>query len=159
MLMEPQSRISSKALKAWRIHAIINSLFFIVVCGVGVTMSLIFEWANWIRVLIAFVAIGYTYVFIVVMPKLRWRTWRYEVRDTEIELQHGVIFTKRTLIPMIRVQHVDTKQGPIYKKYNLATVEISTAATIHEIPALDLVEAERLRLYIGKLTRVADEDV
>lgn len=60
---------------------------------------------------------------------------------------------------MIRVQHVDTNQGPILKKYGLATVEISTAATIHKIPALELAEAEELRYYIGKLTRVADEDV
>lgn len=92
-------------------------------------------------------------------PKLKWARWRYEVRETEIELQHGVIFTKRTLIPMIRVQHVDTKQGPVLKKYDLATISISTAATVHEIPALDLAEAEELRSYIGKLTRVADEDV
>ncbi len=100
-----------------------------------------------------------SYFSIWLWPRLKWNRWRYEVRETEIELQQGVIITKRTLVPMIRVQHVDTNQGPILKKYNLASVQISTAATVHEIPALDLAEAEELRYYIGKLTRTADEDV
>jgi len=54
---------------------------------------------------------------------------------------------KRTLIPMIRVQHVDSSQGPLLKKYRLASVTISTAATVHEIPALDEEEAEELRYF------------
>ncbi|MEH7523617.1 PH domain-containing protein, partial [Bacillus sp. JJ1503] len=89
----------------------------------------------------------------------RWKRGRYEVRENEIELQHGVFVIKRTLVPMIRVQHVDTRQGPILRKYGLATVAISTAATVHEIPALDMDEAEELRFFISKLARVADEDV
>jgi len=66
---------------------------------------------------------------------------------------------KRTLIPMIRVQHVDSSQGPLLKKYKLASVTIFTAATVHEIPALDEGEAEELRYHISRLARVADEDV
>lgn len=159
MLMEPQTRISDKALKVWRIYGIINSIFFLLICGGVVALTIFFEWPIWIIVIAVVTVIIYTYIFILIMPKLKWKRWRYEVRDTEIELQQGVIFTTRTLIPMIRVQHVDTKQGPILKKYNLASVTISTAATIHEIPALDVEEAEQLRFYIGKLTRVADEDV
>ena len=96
---------------------------------------------------------------ILLLPKLRWKRWRYEVREQEIELQHGVLIIKRTLIPMIRVQHVDTQQGPLLRKYQLSTVMISTAATVHEIPALDMHEAEELRRSISSLARVADEDV
>src|SRR5688500_16915779 len=43
-----------------------------------------------------------------VVPELRWRRWRYEVRDEEIDLRHGTLTITRTLIPMLRVQHVDT---------------------------------------------------
>ena len=39
---------------------------------------------------------------------------------------------------MIRVQHVDTEQGPILKNYNLANISISSAATVHTIPMLEL---------------------
>ena len=76
-----------------------------------------------------------------------------------MELQEGIFIVKRTLIPMIRVQHVDTVQGPILRKYQLASVIINTAATSHEIPALEESEAEELRRLISNLARVADEDV
>ena len=33
-----------------------------------------------------------------------------------------LFIVKRTLIPMVRVQHVDTAQGPILRKYNLAGI-------------------------------------
>ena len=45
---------------------------------------------------------------------------------------------------MVRVQHVDTEQGPILKKYDLATITISSAATTHTIPALITAEADRI---------------
>ena len=105
------------------------------------------------------VVIIYAYLFIVLFPKIRWLRWRYEVRESEIELQHGLFIVKRTLIPMVRVQHVDTSQGPILRKYNLAGITISTAATNHTIPALVMEEADELRSRISVLARVAEDDV
>ena len=85
--------------------------------------------------------------------------WRYEVREQEIEIQSGLFVVTRTLIPMVRVQHVDTEQGPILKKYNVANISISSAATVHTIPMLELEEADMLRMKISELARVAEEDV
>jgi uncharacterized protein len=160
MLTEPQTgRISAKALKVWIIYGTLNSLVFISICGTVIALSILFNWPLWIIPVCLIVAAVYTYMIAYKIPRLKWNRWHYEVRESEIELQHGVMITTRTLIPMIRVQHVDTKQGPILKKYDLATVAISTAATVHEIPALDVEEAEELRLYIGNLTGTAYEDV
>jgi membrane protein YdbS with pleckstrin-like domain len=60
---------------------------------------------------------------------------------------------------MVRVQHVDTQQGPILRKYDLASITISTAATNHTIPALITSEADELRSRISTLARVAEDDV
>ena len=60
---------------------------------------------------------------------------------------------------MVRVQHVDTEQGPILKKYNLANISISSAATVHTIPMLLTEDADELRGKISELARVAEEDV
>ncbi len=60
---------------------------------------------------------------------------------------------------MIRVQHVETKQGPILKYFNLASVSISTAATTHEIPALSNEIASDLRDKISTLAKVDEDDV
>ncbi len=159
MLGEPQKRISEQALTVWRISALMMTVIVLLVTG-GVTAAVIlFDWPVFIIFAAVLVLILFAYLSIYLIPLIRWRRWRYEVREHEIELQHGVIFITRTLVPMVRVQHVDTKQGPLLRKYQLATVTVSTAATVHEIPALQIEEAEELRVYISKLARVADEDV
>jgi uncharacterized protein len=158
-ISEPQKRISERALTVWKIAAGLHSLLVWLLAGGLIAITMIFDFPNWIIGAAIAMAVIYSYLFIFLLPKLRWKRWRYEVREQEIELQYGVFIVKRTLIPMIRVQHVDTLQGPLLRKYGLSTVTVSTAATVHEIPALDMEEAESLRTSISRLARVADEDV
>ena len=159
MIGQPENRISEKALKVWKIHGIIwSAVTFSILIGA----SLFIHYRSlpqWIIALLAFLWIFHFSFSVFLLPKLRWRRWRFEVRDQEVEIQHGVLVVTQTLVPMIRVQHVDNTQGPILKKYRLATVKIHTAATVHEIPALEEHEAEKLRKMIARLARVADEDV
>lgn len=159
MLLQPQKRISERALTVWRITATIYSIFTLLLCGGIIALTLIFDWPVWISVIAVIILLLESYFFIYLFPRIKWKRWRYEVREQELELQQGIFIVKRTLVPMIRVQHVDTRQGPILRKYDLATVTVSTAATTHEIPALEVEEAEEMRIFISKLARVADEDV
>lgn len=159
MVPEPQTRISGRALVVWRISGAITSLIIWIIGGGLVTLGIVFDWPFWLIAALITLILTYSYLTIFFFPKLRWKRWRYEVREQEIELMRGVFIIKRTLIPMVRVQHVDTQQGPLLRKYQLSTVMISTAATVHEIPALDMDEAEELRQSISRLARVADEDV
>ncbi|MCA1057080.1 PH domain-containing protein [Rossellomorea aquimaris] len=156
---EPQKRISPKALKVWRLHGAIQSLVLGLFVIGTVILTTIFEWSVWVMVVAIGVLLLFTYTMIFFLPSIRWKRWRYEVREQEIELQRGFIFIKRTLVPMVRVQHVDTVQGPLLKRYRLSTITISTAATVHEIPALDTEEADELRNRISLLARVAEDDV
>ena len=106
----------------------------------------------WMLVPLLVLAIG-----VGVVPELRWRRWRYEVRDQEIDLRHGTLRITRTLVPMLRVQHVDTTQGPLDQALGLATVVVHTAAGATTIPALEEAHAGRLRDHIATLARTADE--
>ncbi len=155
----PSRRISQRGLKVWRIMGVIHSLILWGIVGVLGVLTYFFDWPLWIVLTGSGLALIMTILGIFIIPSIRWKRWRYEVTEHELELQHGVFFIHRTLVPMVRVQHVDTSQGPILKKYNLATVSISTAATVHEIPAVDIHEAEELRRSISALARVAEDDV
>jgi uncharacterized protein len=159
MLSEPQKRISERALTVWRITGVIITLLLLFFLGGVITLNVIFDWPIWISVVAIILFLLAAYIDSFLVPNLRWKHWRYEVREQEIEIQRGIFIIKRTLVPMVRVQHVDTEQGPLLRKYNLATVTISTAATIHVIPALDVEEAEEMRHAISRLARVAEEDV
>lgn len=159
MIHSPQKRISKRALPVWRMMGMFHSLIVFLIWVGSVVMIFFTDLPKWIPIVLFVVLLLYVFFFVYLFPLLRWKRWRYDVREQEIELQHGIFIIKRTLIPMIRVQHVDTRQGPLLKKYHLASVTVSTAATEHEIPALDVNEAEELRYFISKLARVADEDV
>ncbi len=155
----PRNQISLKALTVWKISAVISACICLII-GIAIGFGIyFFEFPFWITVGLAVVWVIYSILSIFIIPKLRHRVWRYEVHEHEIDLQYGFFVVKRVLIPMVRVQHVDTHQGPLLRKYRLASIEISTAATTHEIPALDIKEAEVLRDRISKLARVTDDDV
>jgi membrane protein YdbS with pleckstrin-like domain len=90
-------------------------------------------------------------------PALAYRRWRFSVDDEEIDIQRGRLWVERVLVPMARVQHVDTETSPLSRRLGLASVWIHTASGAFEIPALDAARAAELRVRIGRLARVSDE--
>jgi uncharacterized protein len=94
---------------------------------------------------------------VVIEPRLRWQRWRYEIRENEIDLRTGLFTIRRTLVPIRRVQHVDTESGPLQGAFGLATVSFHTAAGATEIPALERGEAELVRRRVGELARTRDD--
>lgn len=159
MRQQPKSNIAKNAIKAWRITASFYMIIlWLLIIGGGV-LTYLFDFPyiySGISIGLGVIAL---FLFVYLIPKLRYRRWRYEIFEEEIYIQHGILIVTRTIIPMIRVQHVDTKQGPILKMYKLATVSISTAATTHEIPALNEEDASTLRDKISTLAMVDEDDV
>jgi uncharacterized protein len=103
---------------------------------------------------LALIPLGILVVAVTVAPTLRWRSWRWDVQPDAIEIRHGVLRIRHTVIPMVRVQHVDTTSDFLAQAFSLATVEIHTAAGSHKIPLLTDVDAEGVRRRIAEL---ADE--
>ena len=98
-------------------------------------------------------------IHVVVLPRLRWRRWRYEVREQEIDLRRGVFTVRRTLVPMNRVQHVDTRRTVVSEMFGLASVVFHTAAGAIEIPALGEAQAAEIRDRIADLSSAAEDPV
>ncbi len=159
MRKQPNYQLPKKAKIVWRLYGIIQTIILAIVTAGIIFLTKKFDWPEWIMWVSVGIVILSVICSIVIFPSVRWRIWRYEVREQEIEIQSGLFVVTRTLIPMVRVQHVDTEQGPILKKYNVANISISSAATVHTIPMLELEEADMLRMKISELARVAEEDV
>ena len=94
---------------------------------------------------------------VAVIPDLRWRRWRYEIRPDEVDLQRGIFWIARTLVPLARIQHVDTRQGPLQRRFGLSTVVFYTAAGPNQIPELSTPVAADARDRIAELTTEQDE--
>lgn len=92
---------------------------------------------------------------------LRYRVWRYEVRDDELYLQRGVLTRIKTLVPFVRIQHVDSRRGPIERLTGLATTVVYTAGTRGAdvtIPGLTPSGAESLQRQLKELAAAEDGD-
>ena len=156
---QPMYQIPPKARTVWRLYGVFQTLFLAVIAAGVIFLTVKFGWPQFILYIAIAIVLCVGILSILVFPNIRWNVWRYEVREQEIEIQSGLFVVTRTLIPMVRVQHVDTEQGPILKKYNLANISISSAATVHTIPMLLTEDADELRGKISELARVAEEDV
>ncbi len=148
-----KNKLSERAVSVWRIYEAIRLIIFLFLYVI--VHFFVPTWVVWVLV---FLWIVDAILCVFFVPRWKWERWRYMIRDREIELEHGVWIRKRTLIPLRRVQHVDAKQGPLARKYKLASIYIYTAATAHEIPFLDEQEAETLRDYISSLVKEDDYD-
>lgn len=163
MRSKPENKLSPAAIKAWRL----STAFVCLIIGIIPLLFWMYnvvspggeDFSIWMIAVVAFLIVIGSGLFITYLPEIRWQHWYYQVDKHEIDLQHGIFIITRTLVPVKRVQHVDTRQGPILRNYGLADVTISTAATTHRIPALDEETADKVRNQISRFARLAKEDV
>ena len=60
---------------------------------------------------------------------LRYRAWHFEVREDTLYIERGVLVNVRTVVPFVRVQHVDARRGPIERVLGLSSVVVYTAGS------------------------------
>ncbi|TVQ67848.1 MAG: hypothetical protein EA360_01520 [Balneolaceae bacterium] len=152
-------KLTPRAIRVWQWGNGIGNLFLLAVPAGYFFIFGVSGLHTWLLSLLSLFSFTLWVSSLTWFPYLTWKNWRYCVDEKEIDLKRGVIVKTRTLIPLSRVQHVDTRQGPLLRWFGLSTVTISTAATTHEIPALDSVIADRVRKKISTYARLAEEDV
>lgn len=73
-------------------------------------------------------------------PAIAYRFAFYRVDELGIEIRRGVYWREVVNVPRSRVQHTDVSQGPLERKYGLATLVIFTAGTEHARVSLEGLE-------------------
>ncbi len=167
----PSNRLDPKVKTVWRLSALIGVvacsavvLLILWLCRLAVVEELGATSAEAEGLMLALticaiVAVVALVAFVLVVPPIRYIRWRFEVAPDELDIYKGIIWRHRIITPLVRVQNVDTRQGPLLRIANLASVTVSTAAGSHEIPGLSLEEADELRDKVALLARLAQEDV
>ncbi len=159
-LDRPKERLAPKAITAWRIKGLIYMFcYLMVMIGAVLFRHFFLPSPFFILIILGVFLVLLSIVQVLIIPVVRMIYWGYEISERDIDIQHGIIVIKRSLIPMAKIQHVDTEHGPIMRFFNLATLSISTAGTRHKIPALKFDTARNLRKQISSLAALSDEDV
>lgn len=59
----------------------------------------------------------------------RYANWGFELRDDHLYIEHGVVKKVYSMVPYVRVQHVDTERGVIERMLGLSRVVVYTAGS------------------------------
>lgn len=87
-------------------------------------------------------------LWVLILPGLRYRFWRYELREKDLYAVRGIWNRIQTVVPLRRIQHLDVKQDLIEDQFGIARLVVHTAGTRSTdlvIPGLPYDEAVHLR--------------
>jgi len=90
-----------------------------------------------------------------------YRRWLFQVRTDAIYLERGVVTHVRSLVPYVRIQHVDTKRSFVERLLGLSTLVVYTAGSRGAdvtIPGLLPEEARDLQGRVKELAIEAEGD-
>lgn len=76
-------------------------------------------------------------------PPRIWRRLGYRLDPTLLQVVRGWWFHTDTIVPFIRVQHIDVTRGPFDKLFGTATLVVHTAGTHNSIVTLPGLAPER----------------
>lgn len=73
---------------------------------------------------------------VIVAPDRIYRRIGYSVDRSLLRVVRGWLFHVDTIVPFVRVQHIDVKRGPLDKMFGTATLVVHTAGTHNSIVSL-----------------------
>lgn len=159
-LPEAGSQLDPRAKSLWRVGSAVGGAITVLIVAVASFGLRLLEedvydiiWP----ILITGIVLVLALLNLWLSPNLRYRYWRYDIRAEEADLQHGWLTRTRQLVPMSRIQHVDTRRGPLDRRFGLASVVLYTAAGPAYIPALATDVAADVRDRIATLANVHDD--
>lgn len=139
------------------IECIISTIILIILY----TVTNIFQWWGWLHyvwgALFAFTWLSLLWNIRISSP-LYFKTFRYALNDEFVYIQQGIWFRKETIIPMTKIQSIETTQGPLMKKFGVRSVEIKTINGQLVIPHLEENVALNVRDHIAMLAQLKELD-
>ena len=80
---------------------------------------------------------------VTIIPQRTYRRLRYRLTDRMLQSLHGWMFHTDTLVPFVRVQHLDVTRGPLDKLFGTASLVVHTAGTHNSIVTVNGLAPDR----------------
>src|SRR5699024_2931861 len=143
-------KISPKAIRLWRIKAGIYAsvclLLTIIVFILSVTVLEFLPW--YVPLALLLITLYIVLVDIWLVPKLKYRFFRYGIFDDEIHVHEGIFIKKQKDVPIFRVHDIDTTVGTIMRRMKLTGSSVRTRGERVYIPERQEEDAGSLRTTI-----------
>ncbi len=116
--------------------------------GLGVARTGIVSPTGVLVALLWLVFVGVLGFFCFAWPGLRHRRIAYRLDEAGLQILRGVLWRSHVFVTRSRVQHTNVVEGPLQRRFGVATLVVHTAGTRHSATRLGGVgreEAFRLR--------------
>ena len=80
---------------------------------------------------------------VIVIPDRVYRRLRYGLTERLMQVVRGWLFHTDTIVPFVRVQHLDVTRGPLDKMFGTATLIVHTAGTHNSVVTVPGLAPER----------------
>jgi len=130
-----------------RASLLVTGLFAVAVLAGGVILAAVVPRHSWLPLVIMLALLVAT-ALAAVRKVLEVRNIAYQVRDHDVSYRSGVIIKSVETIPFVRVQHARIRQGPVHRRFGLATLDVNSAGPDLAIEGLRIDDAERLKLLV-----------
>ena len=108
-----------------------------------------------IGLVLALVCAAVAVAYIIVVPIVRFKRYRYLIEADRIEIVEGVFFIRRTLVPIDRIHQISVSKGPIDSAFGVAKVSVITAGATATFRFLDEEKADEIALHLN--TRIREK--
>jgi membrane protein YdbS with pleckstrin-like domain len=146
-------RLDSRVRIAWAVGTLVSGFVLGTLVAVGLA-AVAREWVPLGALVTLLVgALG------LVLAVLRYRRWRFELQADALYLERGVLTQVRTVVPFVRVQHVDTQRSPVERLLGLSSVVVYTAGSRSAdvtVPGLTPDRADELQARLRELAVETD---
>jgi membrane protein YdbS with pleckstrin-like domain len=120
----PDQHVDPAAIVTWRLEAIVIAIVLGLTCAVPLApVSVSVSLSILLAVIVAGAALGWYW------PKARYRRLTYRLDEIGLTIQDGVWWRTQTSLPRVRIQHSDVSQGPLQRRYGIATLKLYTAGS------------------------------
>lgn len=106
--------------------------------------------------LLPLAVLGLALIVIVLVPQRIYRRLRYGLSERLLQVVRGWLFYSDTVVPLVRVQHLDVIRGPFDKLFGTASLVVHTAGTHNStvtVPGLSPERASEIRDVIRQHVR------
>ncbi|MDL9936748.1 PH domain-containing protein [Gordonia sp. ABSL1-1] len=147
-LREPAHLVDSRARTLWRIPPLVVGIPIVVA---AIVIAAVLADLRWPMVAVALLAAAACALGAGVVPQWRYRFHRWEVGEEAVYTQSGWFTRHRVIIPIARIQIVDTEAVPLDQLLGLATLTVTTASSAGTVRIVGL-DAEVARRAAADLT-------
>lgn len=116
--------VDPAAIVTWRVEALLTALVIAFASAIPFApISGVIALALLLGVAAVGVAVGWYW------PAARYRRLTYRIDPIGLTIDDGVWWRRQTSLPRVRIQHSDVSQGPLQRRYGIATLKLYTAGS------------------------------